>query len=288
MEYMSLDAAAKKISPPRVDRFRDYREFLEARFIWEKRKNSKFSYQFCATRLKLTKGYLNRVINKQRHLGLDHVMPLARLFKLNEREQQDLLFRVLLSNTRERSLRKLFQTILNRIRGAKIGEEEVVSNFALGSEPFWLDWALMAIYGLVKLKGFSPDPEWICNKLGGEEVITRARVEKAWDQLLKLGLVQEQDGKIIRHEIGYQWLNAFDLNSDVIFKTGLQKAIDDLKTDLPYSRHMLVLGLNRGDREKIQELYRGLQNELMKIAEESDSPDSIFFVSNNFFQVTRV
>jgi uncharacterized protein (TIGR02147 family) len=273
--------------PPRVDSFRDYREFLEARFIWEKKQNSSFSYQFCASRLKLTKGYLNRVINKQRHLGLDHVMPLARLFKLNEREQQYLLFLMLLGNSRERSIRKLFQSILARV-GANI-EVKPSQSFEPETEGLWSDWVCTAVFGLVPLKGFSSDPQWMCNKFGGEAVVSRARVEKAWNWLLKQGLVEERDGKFTRREVGFQQFDPFDLNSEFVFKPILQKALEDVKIDdLQFSRHALILTINDREREEIQAAYRNFHAEIMRIAGgKSESPDSVYFVSNNFFQVTR-
>jgi hypothetical protein len=110
---MGTDGAA--LGAAGVSKFVDYRQYLKARLEFLQKQDAKFSYQYCAGRLKTTRSYLHLVIQGKRHITLDRVGPLAKLFKLNAVEKQALLFRFLQSQTSDSDLTEFFEASLSSL-----------------------------------------------------------------------------------------------------------------------------------------------------------------------------
>jgi uncharacterized protein (TIGR02147 family) len=106
-----------------ITQFDDYRDYLKSLFAKNRELNSKFSFQYCARRMGTSRGYLQQIIEKRRHLGLDNVPAVSRLFKLDSFEKEYLTFLVLYGQTKDLEIRVRFASILKGLRSARFAWE---------------------------------------------------------------------------------------------------------------------------------------------------------------------
>jgi len=59
--------------PPRIDEFRDYRDYLLEHYQWRKRLNPWYSYRILASRLGMDVSHVYRILNGRIHLATDAV-----------------------------------------------------------------------------------------------------------------------------------------------------------------------------------------------------------------------
>ncbi len=94
----------------------DYRDFLLDCFELRRASNPKFSYEYCAKRLKTTRGYLSLVLKKKRHISPDRITQLAKLFEFTRFEKQYFIFLVFRALTKDPELIEYFDASLDALR----------------------------------------------------------------------------------------------------------------------------------------------------------------------------
>lgn len=262
---------------------RDYRDFLKHRFETEKAKNPKFSYQFCAKRLKTARGYMGLVIQKRRHITIDKVPPIAKLFAFSELEQEYFTFLFLKNAAKDAKLSRYFEVVLMNIYGRELGAYRRPST---QDASLFQDWLLMVIESMTQLPDFRPDPKWMQHRMGLDNKELPA-IQQAWKTLQAKGLVsQAESGTKTMHLSEPQ---SSDPNSRQIYRVGLRRTDEILENAFfyrPNHFHMLAISLNYEDEKKLIGWYIDFRDRIIELAKNSREPESVFFLSNNLFAAT--
>lgn len=165
----------------------DYREFIKRELFRRCQNNSEYSLRAFARDLGMASSQLSRVLAKKRNLSLEKAGIVAPVVAATKLERQAFLALVEMETSKtqqgkEQALKKLMQSC-----GA--GEKHVLplTDFALIS-----DWFHLAVLEL-----FIIDPKTNLKKIAQKLGITQLQSKFSVDLLLQLGLLQDDNGKII-------------------------------------------------------------------------------------------
>jgi uncharacterized protein (TIGR02147 family) len=274
--------------------YEDYREFIRDHYLYSKSLNSKISLEYIAKRISITKGFLNLVMKKKRHLSVDSIFKVTNFFKLNQLEFQFLFFQILFHTTKEKEAKTYFQSIVKsykfyfkKTKGADISapphqlelDEKTLVN---------QDWVAAAIHSLSDFKGFKMDPDWIHERLGGDLVLSRSQAVEGIKKVQYL----IDEGRIALGKDDLKDVHPADINDHRRFITGLrrvEKAIDLRgKTALhrPSRYQLYTLSLSEEEIRKVIGLYEKFEKDILEIASQSTKRDRLILLSNNIIPIS--
>lgn len=281
--------ASENIRP--IESYSDYRRYLQDRFSLEKTRRKTFSHQYCATKLGTNKVYLKHVIERRRHITLEKLPAIAKLFRLTDFELQYFVFLFLKNTTANKSISGYFESILFSLRQRKryAGEYSGRTQAPVESEILFTSWLSMVVHSLARFPDFKPDPIWISEKLSSSKATPDA-IRPVLKRLLDHKMIIEENGKYRPGEFVFREANYFDLDQFKIYRVGLAKALDALDhiADVhPRHFHMMSVGLDEPNAEKAIELMKNLRDQIITLSKTTQTPTKVFFVSNNFFAVTK-
>jgi len=208
---------------PEIRTYMDYRKFLKDFYSAKKNKSKDYSYRVFTRKAGVgSPSHLKMVMDGQRNLTNQTLYKYVNA--LGFKKKMDAKFFELLVNYNQEqdADRKidLFHEVMKEKdkKGTSLLEKEQFN--------FLSQWHYVAIYVLVDLKDFSSDPEWITSKL--RKRITKSNVEKAINDLIKIGLLEYDTERGLRQAKG-----ALDTSDEII-----NMAV------IPYHRNMINLALN--------------------------------------------
>jgi uncharacterized protein (TIGR02147 family) len=274
--------------------YEDYRDFIKDYYLQSKSLNSKVSLEFIAKRINITKGFLNLVMKKKRHLSVDSIFKMTNFFKLNPLEFQYLFFQILFHTAKEEEARTYFRSIVGSYKMYR----QKTKDADLKAPPHQLefdekvlldqDWIAAAIHSLYDIKDFSMDPDWIHRRLGGNLVLSRSQVIEG---IKKVQYLQDS-GRMTLGQDDLKDVHPADLNDHRRFITGLrrvEKAIDLRgKTAIhrPSRFQLYTLSLSEGEIRKVIGLYEKFEKEILEIAKNSTERDRLILLSNNVIPIS--
>jgi uncharacterized protein (TIGR02147 family) len=280
---MSKDRLGKAIYA-----YGDYRDALCDRFLLKKETDSKYSYQFLASRLNVERSYIPKVFQKKRHVALDKLIPFARALGLSAVEREYLVFLHLANVANEPELTKYVRSILRIMRRQIIdGTDRVAPVRASTSDQIFLkNWLNILIYGLVLLEDFTPDPAWMKARLGLRELQLKD-IDKAWKNLLKSKLVKEENGKFIRAKTYSLSLGPFEHEKHRCLQQELINRLSPLaQGERPMEQQLWVLTLSRAEADEIATLLRKFQKEFISGLREGEPGKDIYLLTNQLLPIT--
>ena len=175
---------------PQVFDYLDYRTYLKDWFAWKKDLRPKYSYAVFARHAGFSRGVMNNIIAGRRAPGADTLEGIGKALGI---DSEGVAFLALLvesnhaSTLEERAgaLRKVFDH--PRFSLSAELDPNLVQLMAV--------WYGAVILELVRLPGFSEDPEWLAERLGGR--LTPAEAAEAFELCLRSGvLTRRPDGSL--------------------------------------------------------------------------------------------
>jgi uncharacterized protein (TIGR02147 family) len=208
---------------PEVRQYMDYRKFLKDFYTVKKEKSKDYSYRVFTRKAGVgSPSHLKMVMDGQRNLTNQTLYKYVNAIGFKKKIDAK-FFELLVNYNQEQDADRkieLFHEIIQEKdkKGLSFLEKEQFN--------FLSQWHYVAIYVLVDLQEFNPDPEWITSKL--RKKITKSNVEKAINDLIKIGLLEYDSERGLRQAMG-----ALDTSDEII-----NMAV------VPYHRNMINLALN--------------------------------------------
>ena len=208
---------------PEVRQYMDYRKFLKDFYTVKKEKSKDYSYRVFTRKAGVgSPSHLKMVMDGQRNLTNQTLYKYVNAIGFKKKIDAK-FFELLVNYNQEQDADRkieLFHEIIQEKdkKGLSFLEKEQFN--------FLSQWHYVAIYVLVDLQEFNPDPECITSKL--RKKITKSNVEKAINDLIKIGLLEYDSERGLRQAMG-----ALDTSDEII-----NMAV------VPYHRNMINLALN--------------------------------------------
>ncbi len=255
----------------------DYRPLLKWELQERQRKNSSYSLRAFAKFLGVSPGYLSQVLQKQRTLSESAALKFAKKFRWNLRRQK--LFLSLVRYRRvpsEESREALLQ------QAEALAELEYLE---LRQDQFELiaGWEHFALAELVGLGGFSPDPVWVSRRLG----ISRQQAHEAIERLRKVGILVEENGKLMKSQSNYRIQDAPIEAIGNFHETHLKKAslAQDKQPLAARDISGTTVAFDKSRLPEVRQLIREFQEKLDTFCGQSGVPDSVYHLAVQFYRL---
>ncbi len=240
--------------------YTDYRAFLKAWYLNEKRRNPAFSYRvFSQLAGFASPNFLKLVSDGKRNLSEPGIRKFSRGLGLSKFEFEYFHHLVLFNQSEAVEERIQYGAVLHRLR----------SKVQLGSEDddayrYYSRWYYVVLRELVALDDFRASPEWIARALGSE--ISLAQAEEALESLVAMGLLRrDQDGRF--HQTQKQVSTESEVISSAVARFTIymiERALKSIDAVSPDRREVSSVTITlseeglRTAKQKIQELKREL------------------------------
>ncbi len=272
--------------------YSDYRDFLKTRFEELKKRNAKYSLNFCARSSKISKSLLQFIFSKKRHLGLDRMPPLAKTLKLTSEEEYFIYLMICRKTSRNPEVQNHFENILNRIRHEFINSNEPEPQRSHENDKqLFLNYHLMALFALVRLKNFREDARWIKENL---------LIPNLTEELILLGLKKlEANGFIFRDENNCLkarpetlWRpDAYDPSGQKVFTRGAEGIAELMQTPERYRPSVYMSMSLAFDEKRLLEAEKfmiDIHHHLVKLSKNCEEPNAVAQIGNFFITVARL
>lgn len=268
--------------PMNIYEFSNYREFLKQELVDRINDNPKYSLRAMAKRFEMGASTLSEVLSGRTNLSATSARRIAEKLKLKSKESSYLLELVELEATKDPEMKA---AVLERIRvlhpKKRHTQDLSVELFRQMSE-----WFHSAILELPAIPGFDFQADNIARTLG----ISKPQAEIAVDRLLKLGLLEEQDGKIIRtpqdYRVQSEVRNAAMRN---YYRQMLSQISDSLETQSPQERlsGYLNLALDPRALPEVDQAIDRLFQDIKSIAAKYTEPTTVYHLNLHFINLTK-
>jgi uncharacterized protein (TIGR02147 family) len=262
----------------------DYRDLL-ARTLEERcQVNPRYSLRAFARDLRLPASRLSQVMRKKQGLSERSARAVAERLGLAGQEADDFCLRVLASDGRSKSQRRIAELRLAQTSGPSDPVHR------LEAELFQVisHWYHYAILELSTTRSFRSDAGWVARRLG----ITRVEVEAAVRRLRLLDLLEDRDGRWTQTQENLVSPSGHPLDALKRFHTQLlQRALQAVYTQTVHQRDLSSLTLAVDSRElpelveRIRKFRRGF-NRHVETAPAHRDPDEVYCLAIQFFRLT--
>ena len=154
---------------------------------------------------------------------------------------------------------------------------------------FLSKWYVVAIYVLIDIREFDPDPYWISKRLGGK--ITSSQAKEALEDLLKLGMIHID---IHGHysQIAGSVTVQDDTKSIAVFdyhKSMIRLASEALRLKNQSTREMngATIAIPRDKLPELKERIRAFRKEINRLASSFENPDDVYQLNIQLFPLTE-
>lgn len=247
---------------------------LNKKLVEFRSKNPSFSIRALAKKLGLQPSATNEILKGER--------------RISHKIAEKIADRLLLDPTERMNLLKDFPEKLPRKSKYKEGKATDLNQMKLSTQQFELisDWSHYAILNLIETRNFKQRPEEIAERLG----LTVKKVEECLETLLKLNLVQYEDG-ILRRT--FKQTNT----TDDVLNVSLQKMhITDMETakeklsevDVKlrdFTSYTLAFDINL--LPKVKELIRKFQDDVDELMADAN-PTEVYKMNTYIYPLTKL
>lgn len=208
---------------PEIRKYMDYRKFLKDFYLAKKEISKDYSYRVFTRKAGVgSPSHLKMIMDGQRNLTNHTVYKYVNALGFKKKIDAN-FFELLVNYNQEQDADRKIE-LFHQVMKEK--DKKGMSHLEQEQFNFLSQWHYVAIYVLVDMEEFSSDPEWITSKL--RKKITKSNVEKAINDLIKIGLLEFDTEKGLRQTKG-----ALDTTDEII-----NMAV------IPYHRNMINLALN--------------------------------------------
>ncbi|RYZ91488.1 MAG: TIGR02147 family protein [Proteobacteria bacterium] len=283
------DAYSKAVlgSSPVIFDYNDFRIYLSDFYNERKSKNISYSHRVFARQAGLSSpSHLHMIIKGQRNLSLKTIEKFSDGIKLTVKEREYFQLLVQFNQSTDLQMKAKFFSEMIALKAST----KKLHRLEKEKFDFLSKWYVVAIYVLIDLKDFSPDPLWIVKKLAGR--ITVAQAKEALNVLLKLDMIVSDP------ELGWSQ------------RSGAVTVADDTKSIAVFNYHQAMIRLasealnksNLTDREmngatiaipkdklsEIKDRIREFRMEINQLASSYSCPDEVFQLNIQLFPLTEL
>lgn len=262
----------------------DYRDFLKDRITDLKAKGPAFSVRNLNRRAGLkSSGHLSLIINKRRNLGRDAMYKVSQGFGLNERESRFFVNLVNFNQAKTLEEQNHFYRRLLKDYPPKHSKLIDSKHYEIFSH-----WYYIAILELIQTGNFRSDPSWISKRL--KPRVSEAKVKRALEDLMKLKLITENNGKIERGNTMIATPDPVRSVAVANFQEQLSKlAMKSLKKDAVVDKEFstLTIAISKEDFGEVKRRIQEFIKELHSLLEISDKDKAeVAHINLQLFKLT--
>jgi uncharacterized protein (TIGR02147 family) len=257
---------------PSIFEYLDYRLFLLDFYEARKKKHSYFSYRYMSGKIGLDAGYLVKILQGKLHIPEKYIDALCSLCRFSEKENA--FFRTLINFNKAKSENQI-KIHFEKLLSFKSPGKQRIEKFQY---EYFRKWYYAAIRSLVGITRFSDDYESLSRML--TPAVSSRDVKKAIALLEKLKL-------IVKDESGcYTLSNAFVTTGESwrslaikdFQRETIRLAAESLDRHNKKERDIstATIAINKKDLFELKTKIADLRDSILKLAENSDDPDSVF------------
>lgn len=266
--------------------YTDYRKFLADYYTQKKTNNPSYSHRVFARQAGLSSpSHLLMIIKGERNLSIKTISKFAAGLKLSIKEKKYFELMVLYTQTTELELKA-------RYFGEIISMKATISGlYRLEKDKFDFlsQWYAVAIYVMLDLKKFKPDPNWISRQL--DDKITPAQAKDTLEKLLKLNMIEPDSAKGFKQVSGAITV-ADDTRSIAVFEyhqSMIRLAFEALKNSPISQREMAgaTISIPKDKLPEIKEKIRAFRKEINQLASSYTDPEEVYQLNIQLFALTE-
>jgi uncharacterized protein (TIGR02147 family) len=284
-KYSPLRVASKGVTVEIFD-YSNYREFLADYYESKKSANPNFSHRLFARLAGLSSpSHLLMIIKGSRNLSLKTIPKFAEGLKLNQKEKRYFEILVHFNQTEDLSLKARCFTDMMQLKGTLKGLR------ALEKERFEFlsKWYVVAIYVLLDVVDFRPDPVWISRKLGRK--ISPTQAKEALENLEKIGMIVPDPVRGFSQSSGAITV-ADDTRSIAVFKYHqemIKLASEALKFNNQDEREFngATIAFPKEKLPELKERIRVFRKEINQLASSFRGADEIYQLNIQLFALSN-
>lgn len=271
---------------PNIFEYSDYRQYLSDYYSQKKLTNSSYSHRLFASQAGLSSpSHLLMIIKGERNLSMKTIPKFSDGLKLSLKEKRFFELLVIYNQTEDLQMKaKYFGEIISikaNLAGLHKLEKEKFN--------FLSKWYAVAIYVLIDLKNFKPDPNWISKRLGGK--VTVAQVKETLENLLNLKMIEVDSIKGLKQSSGAVTV-ADDTKSMAVFEyhsSMLKLAADALRKNTNSEREMngATISIPKEKLPELKEKIRAFRKEINQLASSYENPDEVYQLNVQLFPLTE-
>ena len=263
-----------------IGQYLNYREYLRDELRERTNANPQYSLRAFARDLSIAPQILSLVLNGKKNISTEVAVEIAMKLKLSANELNYFYDLVELSQARSEVLKDILKQRLMSYEENKtyrVLQEDIFKIIA--------DWHHYAIMELTYTKGFKSDTLWIAKRLG----IPPSEVKQAIERLLRLELIEEVEGTLIKSEVNLA--STQDVPSTAIrslTKQLLEKAIDSLEVQSLDERDFgtITMAIDPKKLPEAKKMIRKFRRELCEFLE-SGYRAEVYTFSTQLFKLTK-
>lgn len=268
-----------------IQKFSDYRTFLQAHVQHMKRHKAQWSYGAWSKSLGLkTTSSITKIIQGQREPGPDVTEKMIRYFRFNEKQAQ--YFRDLIRLQKIKNDPRLSVLLME-----KIGKDFPNSSLRLMDDKSFLiisNWYYLALRELCRMTGFSEDPEWISQQFIFK--VTAREISSALRVLIDMGMLKRDSKNRLQIVEG-----RLDTNNDIAsegIKRYHEQMLDHAKSALRRvsieDREITSTSLLMSSKQMAtaKELIREFKQKFERLME-NESGDQVYQIQIQLFPLTN-
>lgn len=268
-----------------IFQYNDYRQYLSDYYANKKLKNSSYSHRVFANQAGLSSpSHLLMIIKGERNLSLKTIPKFAEGLNLSAKEKRFFELLVLYNQAEDLQTKAGYfgeiMSIKAKLAGLHKLEKERFS--------FLSKWYAVAIYVLIDLKNFNPDPIVIAKRLGGK--VSVPQIKETLETLLNLNLIVIDPKKGFKQAQGAVTV-ADDTKSMAVFEyhqSMIRLAAEALRRHTNSEREIngATIAIPKSKLPEIKEKIRAFRKEINLLASSYENPEDVFQLNIQLFPLT--
>lgn len=272
---------------PRLQEFKDYRDFLSERIAYQKKLNPNVSLGSLARRMKVSTSFLSVLLAKKKHMSLESIALISQTLNLPEVDRMLLIFMLLEATAQSPEQKVFFAYLTGQVRGLKLWDRPLEKHDMSELHALYGNELTMTLDALTRTQHFKNDVDWVAARLIGSSPEDRPRIEAA---LKKLQEARERMGAATGESILAYSLTGSAPHNHNIYETGLaasRRALAESELRRPNVFTTLSVPLSREAAKRAIGEFLNFCKKLDEISEECKEADEVYFFNAGFFRATN-
>lgn len=269
----------------RVFSFSDPVDFLKFELRERQKADPRFSLRAWARKVGYKNpSYLSHVLNRKRRLKPELAEKLAADLKLEGRPLRYFETIVLGNAGRSDRERQTYQKLSRDLRPRKMRNS---SHISLETFSVVAEWYHVAILEMTQLADFEPNAEFIYRRLGGK--VNKRLITLAIDRLLRVGLLEERDGTLVRSSQA-PFVMESPIPSEAVRAyhremAGLAREAIDTQPSTERDLFGTTLAFKKANLERARQILREAHRQMLELAERGTG-EELYHLNTQLFRLT--
>ena len=257
-----------------------YRDILESVFKQRANHNARYSLRAFARDLDMSPTSLSDVLNGKKGLSSRSAARVSEHLNLPIKLRSVFCDLVDVEHARSPSRRKLAKR--------RLGKFDLGSLKPVDDDRFKVicEWYHLALIELTNLPKFKREPEWIAKRLN----ITAEQAEQALERLLRLGYLQDIDGRLVDSEPYFTTTDKIPTEAIREFHQGILKNLQGAIDTLPIERRRneaLICSVSKSELKRIAALVEKFHEDVVStVSAKVNDKSAVYAISLNMWDIT--